>query len=68
MNGILQNLIDEIDVNTVGFKKNHGKSTTVSVCWGGVVDCEKIYKYLYSDCNIYLERKLKKIDKVLCLN
>ena len=68
MNGILQNFIEEIDVNTVGFKKNHGKSTTVSVCWGGVFDCQKIYKYLYSDCNIYLERKLKKIDKVLCLN
>lgn len=39
-----------------------------SLSYGSVYEIEKIYKYLYTDCNIYLDRKLKKFDILLCLD
>lgn len=39
-----------------------------SISWGGVEDCEKIYKYLYKYSNIFLDRKLEKFDTLLCLD
>lgn len=38
-----------------------------SIQWGNVYTCKKIYQYLYKDCNIYLDRKLKKFDTIYCL-
>lgn len=49
------------------FQKNGYKNNIVSVGWGNIYTCKKIYQYLYKDCNIYLDRKLKKFDTVYCL-
>lgn len=38
------------------------------IAYGKYYDCERIYKYLYSDCNIYLNRKLEKFDTLFCLD
>lgn len=40
----------------------------LSIMWGDIYSIEKIYKYLYKDCNIYLDRKLKKFDILYCLD
>lgn len=40
----------------------------LSIMWGDIHSVEKIYKYLYKDCNIYLDRKLKKFDILYCLD
>lgn len=34
----------------------------------GLTNINNFYKYLYKDCNIYLERKLKKFDTLFCLD
>ena len=38
-----------------------------SAQWGNIYTCKKIYQYLYKDCNIYLDRKLKNFDTIYCL-
>jgi len=37
------------------------------VDWGGLLDVEKIYEFLYKDANVYLERKKKTFDKVVSI-
>lgn len=45
-------------------KDNKAYDITIS----GIPTVELFYKYLYKDCNIYLERKLKKFDTLFCLD
>ena len=47
--------------------KPHPNTGAVEISWGGLYDCEKIYNFLYNDANIFLKRKLDKLDKILCL-
>lgn len=67
MLGIKNYLENTIILSDVVLKKNHGKTTTMSLCYGKFSDCDKIYNHLYKDCNIYLERKLNKFDEILYL-
>ena len=33
----------------------------------GLTNCDKIYKYLYKNCNVYLDRKIEKFDTIFSL-
>lgn len=46
---------------------NNNNNIVYSVQWGNVYTCHKIYKYLYANANIYLDRKLEKFDTIYCL-
>ena len=59
-------LYDELNIDkNVLIQKKGNKAYCLS--HGSLVDIEKIYNYLYKDCNIYLKRKLEKFDTLLCL-
>lgn len=60
-------LCSELDITRTKMQTREGNKA-LSVSWGNVYTIEKIYKYLYGDCNIYLERKLKKFDILYCLD
>ena len=38
------------------------------ISWGNIRSCELIFKYLYQDCNIYLNRKFEKFNTLYCLD
>ena len=64
MNEIFQK---ELNINSRTIKqKNDNKAYDISI--SGIPTVELFYKYLYKDCNIYLERKLKKFDTLFCLD
>jgi len=64
----LQNVMcNELDISHVKIYKKENQQA-YACGWGSVRSCEKIYKYLYRDCNIYLDRKLKKFDILYCLD
>lgn len=44
------------------------RSRAYHIRYGKFSDIELIYKYLYKDCNVYLDRKLKKFDTLYCLD
>ena len=50
---------------TIHFHSENEK--VYSAQWGNIYTCKKIYQYLYKDCNIYLDRKLKNFDTIYCL-
>lgn len=58
-------------VKTLGIEnikvKPQSNTVAVEISWGGLYDCEKIYNFLYNNANIFLQRKLDKLDKILCL-
>lgn len=61
-------IVKKCGVETVATRERKTrKSAAKEISWSSFLDCEKIYNYLYNDCNIYLERKLKKFDEVFCL-
>lgn len=39
-----------------------------SLQYGSIMSIQKIYRYLYKDCNIYLDRKLEKFNTLLWLD
>lgn len=47
-------------------KKNDNKA--YSLQYGSIMSIQKIYRYLYKDCNIYLDRKLEKFNTLLWLD
>lgn len=57
--------------NTLGLHKHQKKQKkgriTVTVEWTSLHDVEKIYNFLYNGANIYLDRKLQKLDEYYCL-
>lgn len=48
--------------------ENGRNSKAYHINYGKYADIELIYKYLYKDCNVYLDRKLKKFDILYCLD
>lgn len=64
----MQNILcEELKITkTKLYKKENTKA--FQVAWGDLSSIEKIYKYLYKDCNIYLKRKLEKFDILFCLD
>lgn len=64
MNEIFQKELN-ISSRTIKQKKDN-KAYDISI--SGIPTIELFYKYLYKDCNIYLERKLKKFDTLFCLD
>lgn len=43
-------------------------ANSYSLMYSLPIDVHSIYKYLYKYCNIYLDRKLEKFDKIFCLD
>lgn len=70
INSFITPLCDYL-VKTLGIEnikvKPQPDTVAVEISWGGLYDCEKIYNFLYNDANIFLRRKLDKLDKILCL-
>lgn len=59
-------LIKTLQIENIKVKPQQDNAA-VEMSWGGLSDCEKIYNFLYNDANIFLRRKLDKLDKILCL-
>jgi hypothetical protein len=59
-------LYKNLNVKYAVVEKSQSKSYHIN--YGKYADVELIYKYLYKDCNIYLDRKLKKFDTLYCLD
>jgi len=66
---VLQDILcEEIGLDKTSIHENNRGSKAYSFAYGGYADVESIYKYLYKDCNIYLQRKLDKFDILYCLD
>lgn len=63
---IKKNLISTLNITDIKIKPKYNEFYG-EMAWGSFTDCEKIFKYFYSDVNIWLERKLKKFDTIFCL-
>ena len=46
--------------------RNKGKAYQIQ--WSGVRNCHILYKYLYKDCNIFLDRKFEKFNSLYRLD
>ena len=58
-------------VKYCGVKKNNirqPKGTYYVIDWGGLLDVESFYGFLYKDANIFLKRKKETYDKVMSIN
>ena len=58
-------------VKYCGVKKNNirqPKGTYYVIDWGGLLDVESFYEFLYKDANIFLKRKKETYDKVMSIN
>lgn len=61
-------LVNKLNIENVAVKTRKSRETkAVEISWSSILDCEKLFNYLYNDCNIYLERKFSKFNNVLCL-
>jgi hypothetical protein len=52
-------------------KKNNircPKGTYYVIDWGGLTDVENIFRFLYKDATVFLERKKETFDKVMLIN
>lgn len=49
---------------TISKDKKGSKTNTYSMCYGSLLDCEKIFNLFYYHCNIFLRRKFEKFDKI----
>lgn len=54
-----------IEKTKIQIKKNN---KAYSIQYGSIMSIQKIYNYLYKDCNIYLQRKLDKFNTLLWLD
>jgi len=63
-------VIQDIFLENIGIKKTKifKKGNAYSIQCGDIYACHLIYKYLYNDCNIYLERKFEKFNTLYCLD
>lgn len=59
-------ITNALNLHKYQIKRKKGRITTI-VEWTSLHDVEKIYNFLYSGANIYLDRKLKKLDEYYCL-
>jgi len=59
--------MQELSVFDIKISQKNKDKNTYEVDWCNFVDCEKIYNYMYRDCNIFLDRKLNKFNEILCL-
>ncbi len=59
-------LYKNLNVKYAVIEKSQSKAYRIN--YGKYADVELIYKYLYKNCNIYLDRKLKKFDTLYCLD
>lgn len=66
LNGIKNFICDNIDITCKIFKPKD-KNIYELRCYG-VYQIGELYKLLYKDCNIYLERKLNKFNILYCLD
>ena len=60
-------LYNELNVKFAKIESKQ-KSKSFHINYGKYSDVELIYKYLYKDCNVFLDRKLKKFDTLYCLD
>lgn len=61
-------LVNKLNIENVTIRRRKNReSKAVEISWSSILDCEKLFNYLYNNCNIYLERKFLKFNNVLCL-
>lgn len=53
-----------ITMPTISKDKKDSKTNTYAMCYGSLLDTEKIFNLFYYHCNIYLKRKFEKFDKI----
>ena len=67
LNSLKEIFEKELNISKVKIVEREGNKA-VCLSYGSIISVEKIYKYLYKDCNIYLQRKLDKFNTLLCLD
>lgn len=60
-------LTEHLNIRKVVIQKSK-RNKTCQMFWGNIRSCELIYKFLYQDCNIYLDRKFEKLSSLFCLD
>ncbi len=65
--GLINVMMEDVGViSPTLYKKKDNEAYSIS--WSDINKIGDIYKYLYKDCNIYLDRKLEKFDILYCLD
>lgn len=69
LNGFMETLIrDNKNLSRKPIIKDKRRENVYEFSFASVEDVNIIYNYLYKDCNIFLDRKLEKFDKLFCLD
>ena len=64
---LIEFLSKELDIIKCSAERKENNKA-VGCFWFGVENCYKLFKYMYEDSNIFLDRKFKKFDSIFCLN
>ena len=64
---LIEFLSKELDIIKCSVERKENNKA-VGCFWFGVENCYKLFKYMYEDSNIFLDRKFKKFDSIFCLN
>ena len=56
-----------LNLNEKNIRKDSRQSKAFVLSYGSVTEIERIYRFLYGDSNIFLERKIEKFNTLLCL-
>ena len=67
LNGLRDVLCEELGITRVVIQSREGNKAK-QIFWARIRACELIFKYLYQDCNIYLDRKFDKFNTLYCLD
>lgn len=68
LNGLIAFIKDNTKINTNHAITKDKRSNCYQVHWGSLSDCQQLFKFLYKDSNIYLERKFAKLNNLFCLD
>lgn len=67
LSGLRDVLCRELSITKVVIQSRDGNKAK-QIFWGKIRACELIFKYLYQDCNIYLDRKFDKFNTLYFLD
>ena len=61
---LLEELRSILNQNDIKSYICQDKETTYKLKIGGIINCDRFYRYMYENANIYLDRKYNKMKKV----
>lgn len=66
--GLCEFLETHTDIKPNSVPKKDSRNNCYQIHWNSLSSCHKLFKYLYKDANVYLNRKFAKLNNLFCLD